>query len=86
MKPTVGLALLLLGLSACSDKNAQMREEAIAGCAQTGAPKPVCSCVFKTLEKKYDWSQLGALTQRDGKPSEALMRDLVGASMQCAKN
>ena len=27
MKPIVGLALLLLGLSACSDKNAQMREE-----------------------------------------------------------
>lgn len=86
MKPNLGLALLLLGLCACSDKNAKLRDEAITSCVQTGAPKPVCTCVFKTLEKKYDWSQLGALNERNGKPSEALMRDLVGASMQCSKN
>lgn len=86
MKPTIGLALLVLGLAACSDENAKLRDEAVTGCVQTGAPKSVCKCVFKKLETKYTWTQLGAITQRNGKPSEALMRDLVGASMQCSQN
>lgn len=50
----------IMVLNGCSGGDSKQRREFVAGCTQGGNPKPICSCVFDSIEKNYTQDQLDA--------------------------
>lgn len=73
-------SLLLLG---CSDEYSTVRGQFLAGCVQGGAPKDICVCTFKGLEKEYTPQELRQLTTTGQAPPESFLRNVVHLAQQC---
>ena len=82
MKNKLMAVLALSALAAgCSNPEDKMRGEFVSGCAQGGADKGVCSCVFDKVIQEYDLSYLERV-KRTGAPSEEFIRINVQATLQ----
>ena len=84
MKNKLLAVLALSALAAgCSSPEDKMRGDFLSGCAQGGADKEVCGCVFDKVIEEYDLSYLERV-KRTGAPSEEFIRLNVQATLQCS--
>lgn len=86
MKTLIAVTLSILALAGCSDKNANLRGQFIAGCSQGGVSKSGCACTFDKLEEKYSPAELKAMND-PGKPvPDQVMNDVMGFAMICRES
>lgn len=83
MQIRLTLTLALLMLAGCSDEYSTVRGQFIAGCVQGGAPKDICACTFKGLEKEYTPQELKQLNTTGQAPPESFLRNVVHLAQQC---
>lgn len=83
MKYQLTIGMALLALVGCSDESSQTRGEFLSGCVQSGAPKPICACMFEKLEEKYSPAELKAMTRNYVDPPEGLLQEVVQSAQAC---
>ncbi|MCC4260994.1 hypothetical protein LL270_10035 [Pseudomonas aestusnigri] len=84
MKNKLLAVLALSALAAgCSSPEDKMRGEFLSGCAQGGADKEVCGCVFDKVIEEFDISYLERV-KRTGVPSQEFIQFNVEATLQCS--
>lgn len=74
----------LLLLAACTDDNARLRGEFVAGCVQGGSPKAACECLFRKIAERYSPQEFFALNQTRTPPES--FKQIIGQSvLACRK-
>ena len=78
------LAVLALSVLAagCSSPEDKMRGQFLSGCAQSGADREFCNCVFDQLMLQFDVSYLERMN-RTGIPTDDFVKATVEAGQQC---
>jgi hypothetical protein len=78
--------LAVLALSAlaagCSSPEDKMRGEFLSGCAQSGADREFCNCVFEQVLLKFDVPYLERMN-RTGVASDEFVQANVEAGLWC---
>lgn len=69
MKRAAWIGLVLL-LTACGDKNAELHSQFVAGCKQGGSRASACECLWGKLAAAYTPEQLEAYNRAQVPPAE----------------
>ena len=76
----LALSVLAVGCSSPEDK---MRGEFLSGCAQSGADRDFCNCVFDSVVVQFDLDYLERMN-RSGRPTPEFFEAVaVGTAVTC---
>ena len=77
-------AALMFGLlvTGCSSPEDKMRDQFLSGCAQSGADRALCNCVFDKLMTDFDVDYFERMNRR-GMPTSEFLDATMRAGLQC---